>query len=78
MKDDILLLAETLANRCLEIYKLLLLSFLNSLGLSWHIPFKNTKIKFDVFIDVGMLLMIEKHISEVVYHAIMLLCYYDM
>ena len=55
---------------CLEIYEPDPVKFLLSPGLAWQAALKNTKVKLDLLIDIGLLLMVEKGIRRGICHSI--------
>ena len=63
VQRDTLLLAdvsENFRNMCLKIYDLKPEKFLSANGLAWQAAFKKAKVKFDLLIDISMLLVVEK------------------
>ena len=72
-QSDTLLLADVLdnfRNMCLEIYELDPAPFVAALGLSWQAALKRTKVKWDLFNDIDMLLTIEKGVRGRICHTI--------
>ena len=68
-----LLLADVLENfrnMCFEIYELDPAKYLSAPGLAWQAASKKTKVKLDLLIDVGVLLMAEKSIRGGISHSI--------
>ena len=61
---------ESFQNMCLEIYEFDPAKFLTAPGLAWQTPFKKTKVKLDLLIDIDMLLMIEKCIRGGICHSV--------
>ena len=57
-------------NRCLEIYELEPVCFLNAPGLPWEAGLKRTKVKLNLLTDIDILLIVEKEIRGGIYHAI--------
>ena len=72
VQSDRYLLADVFVNfrnMCLEIYELYSARFLNAPGLAWQAPLKNTNVKLDLLIDIGVLLMTEKGIRGGICHT---------
>ena len=49
---------------CLEIYELDIARSLTAPELAWQAALKNTKVKLDLLTDIGMLLIVEKGMSQ--------------
>ena len=65
VQNDILFLADVLGNfqnRCLKIYELDAAKYLPAPGLTWQAALKKTKLKWDLLVDIDMLLMVQKGI----------------
>ena len=60
---------ESFPNVCLEIYRLDLVYFLSEPLLKWQAALKNTKLKLHLFINIFILLMVEKGIRGSIDHA---------
>ena len=72
-QSDTLLLAdvfENLRNQCLKVYELDPIKFLSAPGLGWQAALKNAKVKLHFFIDIDVLLMLEKGIRGGIFHPI--------
>ena len=72
-QSDTLLLTDVFVdfkNMCLAICELDTAKFLSAPGLVWQAALRKTKVKFDLFTGIGMLLMVEKSISGGICHSI--------
>ena len=73
VQKDTLLLADVFKNfrnMCSEIYELNPAKFLSVTGLAWQAALKNTKVKWDLLIDIDMLLTAEKGLTGGICHSI--------
>ena len=73
VKSNTLLLADLFGNfrnMCLKIYKLGPAKLLPALGFPWQASLKKTKVKFDLLIDIHMLLLVEKDVKGGICHSI--------
>ena len=73
LKNDTLHLADVFENFreiCLKTYHLHPEKFLSGLGLSWQTAFKKAEVKLELLFDIGMLLMVDKHISRGICYAV--------
>ena len=73
IQRDTLLLAdvsENFRNMCLKIYDLKPEKFLSANGLAWQAAFKKAKVKFDLLIDISMLLVVERGRRGGICHSI--------
>ena len=73
VQSDTLLLAdgfENVRNKCIEMYELDPAHFLSAPGLAWQACLKKTEVNLELLIDINMLLMVEKGISDGICHAI--------
>ena len=73
VQSDILLLADVFGNfrdKCIEICGLDPAHFLSAQGLAWQACLIKTKVKFELIIDIDMLLMVEKGIRGGICQAI--------
>ena len=61
---------ENFRNMCLEIYELDPAKFLSAPKLAWQEALKKTKVKLNLLIDIGMLLMVEKSIRGGICHSV--------
>ena len=50
---------ENFRHMCLKIYELDPAQFRSAWGLAWQAALKSTKVKLDLLVDIGMLLMLE-------------------
>ena len=57
-------------NMYLKIYELDPAKFLSDPGLTWQAALKKTKVKFDLLIDIDLLLMVEKVVRGRICHSI--------
>ena len=55
---------------CEEIYQLDPTKFLSAPSVAWQAALKRTKLKLELSIDIGMLLMVEKGIRGGICHSI--------
>ena len=73
VQSNTLLLADVFKNfrnMYLEIYELDHAKFLSAPWLAWQATLRKTKVQIDLFIDINMLLMVEKGISRGICHSI--------
>ena len=73
VQSDMLFLSdvfENFINKCIEIYELDPAYFLFSPGLAWQACLKKTGVKLELLTDIDMLLIVEKGIRRVIFHAI--------
>ena len=73
VQSDTLLLAdvfENFRNMSFKIYELDPAQFPSAPGLAWQAALKKTKVKLDLLIDIGMLLIVEKGIRGGICHYI--------
>ena len=72
VQSDTLLLAdvfENFRNKCIKIYELNPAHFLSAPGLAWEACLKKTGVRLELFIDIDMLLMVEKGIRDRICYA---------
>ena len=55
---------------CLKIYELDPACSVTGPGLAWQAALKKTKVKLDLLTDINMLLVVEKGIRGIIFHAI--------
>ena len=73
VQSDILLLVgvfENFRNKCIEIYEIDPAHFLSGQRLVWQAFLKEARVKFELLIDIYLLLMVEKGIRGLICHAI--------
>ena len=73
VQSDTLLSADVFknfGNMCNKIYELGVGKFLSAPGLAWQVVLKNTKAKLNLLTDIGMLLMVQKCITQGICHSI--------
>ena len=61
---------ENFINKCIKIYELDPAYFLFAPGWAWQACFKKTGVKLELLTDIDMLLIVEKGIRGVIFHAI--------
>ena len=61
---------ENFINKCIKIYELDPAYFLFAPGWAWQACFKKTGVKLEFLTDIDMLLIVEKGIRGVIFHAI--------
>ena len=61
---------ENFRNKCIEIYEIDPAHFLSGQRLVWQAFLKEARVKFELLIDIYLLLMVEKGIRGLICHAI--------
>ena len=61
---------ENFRNKFIEIYEIDPAHFLSGPRLVWQAFLKEARVKFELLIDIYLLLMVEKGIRGLIYHAI--------